>query len=95
MTEYAETLKLIARLKEILASEQVLKSVIIEELQELKKAYGDERRTEIVDEEVEIKLEDLIADEEVVITVTHSGYIKRTDASFTARRGGAARAASA
>jgi len=82
VTEYEETLKLIARLKEILASEQVLKGVIVEELRELQKTYGDERRTEIVDEEVEITLEDLIAVEDVVITVTHSGYIKRTNASM-------------
>ena len=76
--DYEETLKLIARLKEILASEQVLKGVIIDELRELQKTFGDKRRTEIVDEEVEITLEDLIADEDVVITITHSGYIKRT-----------------
>jgi DNA gyrase subunit A len=82
ITEYEETLKLIARLKEILASEQVLKGVIVEELRELQQKYGDERRTEIVDEEVEITLEDLIAVEDVVITVTHSGYIKRTNASL-------------
>jgi DNA gyrase subunit A len=82
VSEYEETLKLIARLKEILASEKVLKGVIVEELRELQKAYGDERRAEIVDEEVEITLEDLIADEDVVITVTHSGYIKRTAASL-------------
>jgi DNA gyrase subunit A len=82
VAEYEETLKLIARLKEILASEQVLKGVIVEELRELQQQYGDERRTEIVDEEVEITLEDLIAVEEVVITVTHSGYIKRTSASL-------------
>lgn len=81
-SEYEETLKLIARLKEILASEQVLKGVIIEELRELQQKYGDDRRTEIVDEEVEITLEDLIAVEDVVITVTHSGYIKRTNASL-------------
>ena len=80
--EYEETLKLIARLKEILASEQILKGVIVDELKELQKNYGDERRTEIVDEEVEITLEDLIAVEDVVITVTHSGYIKRTNASM-------------
>ena len=79
--EYEETLKLIARFKEILASEKVLKGVIVEELKEVQKAFGDERRTEIVDEEVEITLEDLIADEDVIITVTHSGYIKRTNAS--------------
>jgi DNA gyrase subunit A len=81
-TEYEETLKLIARLKEILASEQVLKGVIIEELKAVQKSYGNARRTEIIDEEVEITLEDLIAVEDVVITLTHSGYIKRTSASL-------------
>jgi DNA gyrase subunit A len=80
--EYEEILKLIARLKEILASEKVLESVVVQELKEVQKAYGDERRTQIVDEEVEITLEDLIAEEDVVITVTHSGYIKRTAASL-------------
>jgi DNA gyrase subunit A len=82
VAEYEEILKLIARLKEILASEKVLEGVVIEELREVQKTYGDERRTQIVEEEVEITLEDLIADEEVVITVTHSGYIKRTMASL-------------
>jgi DNA gyrase subunit A len=93
IAEYGETLKLIARLKEILASEAVLKNVIVEELRELERNYGDERRTEIVDEEVEITLEDLIADEDVVITVSHSGYIKRTSASLyrTQGRGGKGR----
>ncbi len=82
VAEYEETLKLIARLKEILASETVLKSVVAEELREVQKSYADSRRTRILDEEVEITLEDLIADEDVVITVTHSGYIKRTAASL-------------
>jgi DNA gyrase subunit A len=82
IAEYEEILKLIARLKEILASEKVLESVVITELREVQETYGDKRRTQIVDEEVEITLEDLIADEDVVITVTHSGYIKRTAASL-------------
>ena len=81
VAEYEETLKLIARLKEILASESVLRGVIIEELREIEKNFGDARRSEIVDEEVEITLEDLITEEDVVITVTHSGYIKRTSVS--------------
>jgi DNA gyrase subunit A len=55
---------------------------VVEELREVQKIYADERRTQIVDEEVEITLEDLIADEDVVITATHSGYIKRTAASL-------------
>ncbi len=93
IAEYEEVLKLIARLKEILASEKVLEGVVIEELREVQKSYGDARRTQIVDEEVEITLEDLIVDEEVVITVTHSGYIKRTAASLyrTQGRGGKGR----
>jgi DNA gyrase subunit A len=82
VNEYEETLKLIARLKEILASEKVLESVIVDELKEIKKNFGDARRTQIVDEEVELTLEDLIAEEDVVITVTHSGYIKRTSKSL-------------
>ncbi len=82
VTEYEEILKLIARLKEILASEKVLEGVVVEELREVQKTFRDDRRTQIVDEEVEITLEDLIADEDVVITVTHSGYIKRTAASL-------------
>jgi DNA gyrase subunit A len=82
VAEHGEILKVIARLKEILASEKVLEGVVVDELKEVQKAYGDQRRTQIVDEEVEITLEDLIADEDVVITATHSGYIKRTAASL-------------
>jgi DNA gyrase subunit A len=93
VTEYEETLKLIARLKEILANELVLRGVIISELKEIRETYGDPRRTEIVDEEVEITLEDLISEEDVVITVTHSGYLKRTCVSTyrTQARGGKGR----
>jgi len=68
----------IAELEEILASEKKLKSVIIAELREVQKTYGDDRRTQIVDKVDEIKLEDLIADTEMLITVSHAGYIKRT-----------------
>lgn len=91
--EYEETLKLIAQLKEILASEEVLKKVITDELKEIQKTYGDERRTTIVDEEVELTLEDLIVDENVVITATRSGYIKRTAAHIyrSQNRGGKGR----
>jgi DNA gyrase subunit A len=85
--ELEETLKMIARLKEILASELVLKGVIIDELRQVEEQFGDKRRTQIMDEEVEITLEDLIADEDVVITVTHSGYIKRTNASTYRNQG--------
>jgi DNA gyrase subunit A len=68
----------IAEFREILASEKKLKAVIIAELREVMKSYGDERRTQIVDRVEEIKLEDLIKDEEMAITVSHAGYIKRT-----------------
>jgi len=68
----------IAELEEILASEKKLKQVISAELLEIKKDYGDDRRTLIVDAVEEIKLEDLIADEDMVITVSHAGYVKRT-----------------
>jgi DNA gyrase subunit A len=68
----------IAELEEILASEKKLKSVITAELKEVQKTYGDDRRTQIVDKVDEIKLEDLIADTDMLITVSHAGYIKRT-----------------
>ncbi len=82
VAEYEDILKTIARYREILASDTVLKGVVIDELREVQESFGDKRRTEIVDEDVEITLEDLIADEDVVITITHSGYIKRTNASL-------------
>ena len=69
---------LIAELREILSSDKKLKQVITAELREVHKAYGDDRRTLIVDKVEEIKLEDLIADTEMLITVSHAGYIKRT-----------------
>jgi len=70
----------IAELEEILSSDKRLKQVISAELKEVQKAYGDERRTQIVDKVDEIKLEDLIADTDMLITVSHAGYIKRTAA---------------
>ncbi|HKG98946.1 MAG TPA: DNA gyrase subunit A, partial [Pyrinomonadaceae bacterium] len=76
--EYEQIIKLIAELEEILGNERSLRRVISKELEEVKKDFGDERRTEIVDEGVEFSIEDLIADEDVAITVTNSGYIKRT-----------------
>ena len=72
--------ELIAELEEILSSDKKLKQVITGELKEVHKAYGDDRRTQIVDKVDEIKLEDLIADTEMLITVSHAGYIKRTAA---------------
>src|SRR5215470_13550524 len=77
----------IAELKEVLANEVKLREVIIKELREVQKKYGDERRTEIIDEEADIRLEDLIAEEDVVITVTHSGYLKRTPLSVYRSQG--------
>ncbi len=76
--EYDDLQKKIAGYKEILASEKVLKKLIVDELKQVQKEYGDARKTEIIEEQAEIKLEDLIADEDAVITVSHSGYLKRT-----------------
>jgi len=83
----------ITEYESILGSEKKLRSVIIKELEEVKKAYGDERRTRIEDEAAEIVLEDLIADEQVAVTVSHSGYMKRTPISTyrMQRRGGTGR----
>ena len=78
LEELKEIQARIAGLKEILASEKKLKGVIIAELREVAKEYGDARRTQIVEHVEEIKLEDLIADVDMAITVSHAGYIKRT-----------------
>jgi DNA gyrase subunit A len=77
----------IAELNEILASEVKLREVIVDELREVQKKHGDARRTQIVDEEAEIRLEDLITEEEAVITVSHSGYVKRTPLSVYRNQG--------
>jgi DNA gyrase subunit A len=78
LKELAEIRERIEELNSILSSDKKLRSVIVAELREVLKAYGDERRTQIVDRVEEIKLEDLIKDEEMAITVSHAGYIKRT-----------------
>src|SRR6202041_1998664 len=78
LKELAQIRERVAELQSILASEQKLKGVIVAELREVLKSYGDERRTQIVDRVEEIKLEDLIKDEEMAITVSHAGYVKRT-----------------
>ena len=78
LKELAQIRDRIAELMEILASQKKLMAVIVAELREVLKSYGDERRTQIVDRVEEIKLEDLIKDEEMAITVSHAGYIKRT-----------------
>ena len=85
--EYESIIKLIAELEEILSNEQSLRRVITNELEEVKKEFGDARRTEITDEGTEYTIEDLIADEEVAITVTRNGYIKRTPVTTYQRQG--------
>jgi DNA gyrase subunit A len=83
----------IAEYESILASDKKLRGVIVKELEDVKKDFGDERRTQITDESTEITLEDLIADEQVIVTVSHSGYLKRTPLSTyrQQRRGGTGR----
>src|SRR5437660_9421482 len=91
--ELGGTRENIAEYESILGSEKKLRKVIVTELEEIKKLYGDERRTVIEDEAAEIQLEDLIADEQVAVTVSHSGYLKRTPISTyrQQRRGGQGR----
>lgn len=88
--EYQEVLKQIEYLKSVLASEALVRSIIKDELTQIRDEYKDDRRTQIVKEEAEITIEDLIAEEEVVVTISHSGYIKRNAASLyrAQRRGG-------
>jgi DNA gyrase subunit A len=91
--EYEQILKEIERLRRILASPALVDQVIREEIEELLNQYGDHRRTEIVADSGEISIEDLIADEEMVVTVTKTGYIKRTPLAIyrTQKRGGKGR----
>jgi len=88
--EYEEIIKKIAYLKSVLASEALVRQFIKDELLALKAEYQDERRTQIIPEEAEINVEDLIAQEEVVVTISHAGYIKRNPVSLyrAQRRGG-------
>ncbi|MBS1243365.1 MAG: gyrA, partial [Nitrospirae bacterium] len=89
IAEYEETLKEIARLNEILGSDALVMKIIRDELLALKAEYGDERRTEIVAHTSEIGIEDLIKDEEMVITISHAGYIKRNPlTNYRAQRRG-------
>jgi len=92
-SELKEVRSRIEDYESILASEKKLRGVIIKELEEVKELYGDERRTRIEDEAAEIVLEDLIADEQVAVTFSHSGYMKRTPISTyrMQRRGGSGR----
>jgi DNA gyrase subunit A len=93
LNELREVRENIAEYESILASEKKLRQVIVKELEAVRKEYGDERRTQIVDETAELQLEDLIADEQVAVTVSHSGYLKRTPISTyrQQRRGGTGR----
>ena len=93
LKELAEIRMKIAEYEEILGSEKKLRAVIVKELEEVRDKYGDARRTQIVDESAEIQLEDLIADEQTAVTVSHQGYLKRTPISIyrQQRRGGTGR----
>ena len=94
LDELAELLKTIERLRAILASERLLMQIIIDELKEVRDTYGDDRRTEIIEgESGELNIEDLIAEEDMAITVSNTGYIKRTAISTyqSQRRGGKGR----
>jgi len=93
MNELKQVRERIAEYESILASEKKLRKVIVKELEEVRDKYGDARRTQIVDEIAELQLEDLIADEQVAVTVSHQGYLKRTPISIyrQQRRGGTGR----
>jgi DNA gyrase subunit A len=85
--EYKEVIKLIQKLKAILANEKLRKQIIKDELIAIKEKYGDERRTEIVHDFKEFSLEDIIAEEDVVVTISHGGFIKRFPVSGYRRQG--------
>ncbi len=91
--ELTEVLALIERLRAILASDALVMQIVVDELRQVRDRFGDARRTEIVEEEGEFRIEDLIADEDMAITVSNTGYIKRTAVSNyrTQRRGGQGR----
>ncbi|MGB9702732.1 MAG: DNA gyrase subunit A [Candidatus Kapaibacteriota bacterium] len=81
LEEYKELIKTIERLKAILASRELQLQIISEELEEIKNKFGDARRTEVMVDTAEIRMEDVIPDEEVIVTITHRGFIKRTPLS--------------
>ncbi len=93
LDELAEIQRLIAEYSEILGSEKVLKKLIIKELEEVQKQFGDERRTQIIEDTGEIRLEDLVQMEDVAVTVSRGGYLKRTSVDTYRRqsRGGKGR----
>jgi DNA gyrase subunit A len=88
--ELTELVKLITRLREILSSDELILAIIVEELKAIREKYGDDRRTDIIEDSGDFRVEDLIADEDVVITSTQTGYIKRSalDEYRKQRRGG-------
>jgi DNA gyrase subunit A len=90
VAEYEEVLAFIARLREILASDAEILKIIVAELTEIRDKFGDKRRSEIVDKTADISLEDTIEDEDMVVTISHTGYIKRSavDLYRSQRRGG-------
>jgi DNA gyrase subunit A len=90
LDELAELKQTIERLRAILSSDELVTGIVVDELRQIRTKYGDDRRTDIIDETGEFRVEDLIADEDVVITATGTGYIKRTalDAYRKQRRGG-------
>jgi DNA gyrase subunit A len=90
LEEFREVEALIARLRAILADEREVSKIIIAELRELKETYGDARRTEIIEHVGDISIEDMIADEDMAVTISHEGYIKRNPVSLyrAQRRGG-------
>jgi DNA gyrase subunit A len=90
ISEYEDVLKFIARLRDILASDSEILKIIVGELTEIRDRFGDRRRSEIVDKTADISREDTILDEEMVVTISHTGYIKRSavDLYRSQRRGG-------
>ena len=90
LEEHKETLELITKLRGILADEKQIYRIVVEELKEVKEKYGDERRTQIIDHTEEISIEDLIVEEDMAVTISHDGYIKRNPVTLyrAQRRGG-------
>jgi DNA gyrase subunit A len=93
LDEYRETLRLIEELEGILADERRVRDILVGDFEEIRDKYGDPRRTEIVERTEDITIEDLIAEEEMVVTISHEGYIKRNPVSLyrSQRRGGKGR----
>ncbi len=96
ISEYRDTEKDIKRLKRILSDEKELTGIIVSELEEIRERYGDERRTEIIGQSKDINVEDLIADEDMIVTISSKGYIKRNPVSLyrVQKRGGKGKTAS-